>query len=60
MTYRQLLQALSQFSNDQLDMPVIVSVGNDEDEICPVENLQTISGDVDEDFLAGNPYLRIT
>lgn len=60
MTYRELLQAISSMSNNELDMPVIVSIGNDEDEICPVENLQKISGDADEDFLAGNPYLRIT
>ena len=62
MTYRELLQAISQFSKEDLDKPVIVSVGKDDGEIAPVENLGKIPGEFgdDGDFLAGNPYLQIT
>jgi hypothetical protein len=63
MTYQDLLQQLLTFTPEELSGPVIITVGNDQDEVSPVEGIQFLNNlDVCEgwDIPMGNPLLKIT
>ena len=63
MTYNDLLKQLLTFTPEELSGEVIVTVGNDQDEVSPVEGIQFLSNlDICEswEIPMGNPLLRIT
>lgn len=62
MTYRELLRTLSSMSADQLDRPVLVTLGNDQDQIGAVEGTQRLEKDAAERFEEeeGTLLLRLT
>lgn len=62
MKYQDLLHTLSRMSQEELDHPVLVTLGNDQDEIAEVEGTQVLSQEVGEalDLPAGVLLLRLT
>lgn len=62
MIYRELLLTLSSMSASELDRPVLVTLGNDQDEIVPVEGTQVLSQEAATalDTNPGTLLLRLT
>lgn len=62
MTYRELLIILSSMSASDLDRPVLVTLGNDQDEIAPIEGTQRLEKDAAErlEEPEGTLLLRLT
>lgn len=61
MKYSDLLPILFSLSPEQLDCEVIISVGNDEDEIVPVEDVRFLRSDNESfDLKQGHPLFRVT
>jgi hypothetical protein len=59
MMYSDLLRILSTMSPEQLANPVLVTLGNDQDEITGVEGTQTLR-EASEDAPEGTLLLRLT
>ena len=62
MKYSDLLRTLVSMSPEDLDRPVLVTLGNDQDEIAPVEGTQLLSQEAADslDMDPGTLLLRLT